>query len=145
MSEFFRALSPALRCDIQPIDIVMENGTAEGYAAPGHAEQVPNWLQERHAIFDENILNRLKSYAVIAFLNNINVNEESRGQGVGNDILEQFLDCAQGAQAQAVVLLADTSETQNPGFDLVKWYEGWGFKTLMETPSGPLMLYDFAI
>lgn len=124
------------------IEISADGGDVGGYITPGSAEQVQNWLQNRHGIYDQNILARLQSIPILAFLNNINVEEDKRGQGVGNELLDVFLSRATFLHAAAIVLIADTAESQAEGFDLIKWYEGRGFETILDTDIGPLMVYE---
>lgn len=127
---------------IHVVEISSEGGDVGGYVTSGSAEQVQNWLQNRHGIYDQNILTRLRSISILAFLNNINVEEDMRGQGVGNELLDEFLSRATFHHAAAIILIADTAESQTEGFDLIKWYEGRGFEIILDTDIGPLMIYE---
>ena len=83
------------------------------------------------------MINDIRSkFPLIAFLNNLNVNEDSRGEGNGSYLLDSFIE--EAIVADAILLIADTGETNE--FDLAQWYESRGFHTLVQTASGPLML-----
>lgn len=118
-----------------------EDGTVSGYVVSSDAEQVVNWLHKHH-INDSEIINNLRSYDKIAFLNNINVDEDSRGNGIGQDLLESFEEEALSQGVNAIVLIADIHEFQKEGFNLVEWYSRNDYRTILETESGPLMKKD---
>ncbi len=126
----------------EPILIVVTEdfGSAEGYVAAARAEQLPNFLR-RHDIRDEALVAVLREkHEFLVFLDNINVDEASRGKGLGNDLMARFLDETFNQSATAILLLADLHETQAPGFDLQAWYESYGFETMHETAAGRLMI-----
>ena len=55
-------------------------------------------------------------------------------------LFEQFINEASDAGAYSVILLADLDQAQSEGFDLVKWYEGYGFETIGKDNAGnPVM------
>lgn len=99
-------------------------------------ENVDNWLnkekvsQELQAKLWKNI------DLPVAILKNINVYEDQRNRGFGNDGMELFLD--ETDDANSVILLADTGESNN--FELEKWYEGFGFQTIGLAGGLPLMI-----
>lgn len=64
----------------------------------------------------------------VAILKNINIYDEYKNQGFGNEGMNQFLDEAIGVSI--IILIADMGENQSKGFDLVKWYEKFGFKVI---------------
>jgi ribosomal protein S18 acetylase RimI-like enzyme len=106
------------------IEVSEESYSIDGYVTDTGAEQVDNWLNYRHHIDDSQLVEMLQTnFTKIAFLNNINVEEDARGQGFGNEMMESFLDEASDYGAEAVLLIADTAEDQAEGFDLVHWYE----------------------
>lgn len=126
-----------------PIDAthVESGGSTEGYVVDTDAEQIINWL-EKWGISSDYV-SHMKQYSSIAFFNNLFVDEEFRGQGVGNYLMEELISEALLHGAGAAYLIADTLDGQADGFNLVKWYEGWGWKTLQETSSGPFMFLEF--
>lgn len=127
---------------ITEININNDGHTAEGYVVSTTAEQIDHWLEYRHSIFDDITKNDIRRYSTIAFLNNINVDESERGQGYGNALFGQFSGAANDAGAQAIFLIADIHEDQCSGFDLIAWYESFGFTTIINTSGGPLMLLE---
>jgi N-acetylglutamate synthase-like GNAT family acetyltransferase len=123
----------------QMIEISEEVGSVEGYAIVSAAEQVENWLLGLTVEADGLIADIRSEHENVAILKNINVDDEHRGHGHGNDLMESFLAAAQDNGADTVLLLCDLNEEQSPGFDLKRWYEGWGFEAVLDTPSGPVM------
>ena len=112
-------------------------GSIEGYEVSTDREQLRNWLQK----YDKGELYETLSnkYDTIAIIKSIHVDDEHRGQGYGNELFEGFIG---STSARAVLLVADRYESQSEGFNLQKWYEGYGFKVISDTSSGPLMLLD---
>ena len=74
-------------------------------------------------------------------LRNLYVDEDYRDQGHGNELLEEFMIEAAESGAEAVLLIADDAESNS--FNLIEWYEGYGFEIITKTGSGPLMIFDF--
>lgn len=126
---------------LKPIEIEIDGSTAEGYAVNSSAEQLDNWLSRNG--YDPSLANKIRQqFKTIAFLNNIYVDEDSRGQGIGNDLLTQFVDAARDENVDAIFLCADTGDQQLPGFDLVVWYESFGFEKVTNDDY-PLMILNF--
>jgi N-acetylglutamate synthase-like GNAT family acetyltransferase len=118
-----------------------ERGAVEGYSVSSNDERVINWFEHRHKIFDSSVVEMLRTrFSDIAFLNNIAVWDDYRGEGYGADMLQWFEASASDKGAQAVVLLADTGEEQAEGFDLVEWYIKEGYERIPCSSSMPLML-----
>jgi hypothetical protein len=74
----------------------------------------------------------------VGILKNINVNEEYRNQGYGNELFDRFIE--ETSHCSYIVLIADTSEKQMGDFDLVKWYERKGFHIFGESGGMPVMI-----
>lgn len=126
------------------IEVSDDQYSMEGYVTDTGSEQIDNWLSYRHHINDKNLVEMIRTrFKKIAFLNNINVEEDARGEGHGNYLMESFIEEATDHNAEAIILLADIAEDQQEGFDLVKWYEGWGFKIIHQSSGGPLMMMVF--
>lgn len=124
------------------VNVEQDEGSVEGYVVNSVAEQIVNWLA-KHGIYDEAKVAYIRAtYPRIAMLDNINVEEDYRGKGVGNQLLESFISNVEIEEANAILLVADTAETQQEGFDLVRWYKHNGFDELMHTGAGPLMLKE---
>lgn len=129
--------------DAIAIEASVAEGRAEGYAVDSDAEQLVNWLRHRHGVTDPECVADLRTrFGRIAFLNNLNVDEASRGLGHGTRLLNDFIEAAGAVGAETVLLLADAFETQADGFDLVTWYRRHGFEVLRETGCGPVMALD---
>lgn len=123
------------------IYITHDWGSAEGYYTETTDARFTNWFENRHKIFDKDLLESLKErYDSVVFLNNINVEEEERGNGHGSELLEEFLEEASGHYPDAIILLADTEESQQEGFDLVAFYGGYDFEIVERYSFGVLMV-----
>ena len=95
-----------------------------------------NWGDKQR--IDKSILQNIEM--PVAIMKNAFVPEEQRGQGIGAQLVEQFINEASDAGASSVILLADLGEIQLEGFDLVKWYEGYGFEIIGKDNAGnPVM------
>lgn len=116
----------------------VDNGSIEGYEVSTGDENYQNWLvsevgREKAKFFIDRIIAR---YTKVAVLKNLYVDEEHRGEGIGNDLMDTFINSTDGI----ILLAADKYEDQAEGFDLVRWYEGWGFHIIdKDGSSGPLM------
>lgn len=131
----------------QLIDIVVDGGAVEGYVIDTHAAEVVNWFQFRHDVYNQDVLEYLvETYERIAFLNNIHIDEDRRGTGIGKRLLDQFENVALDYGAQAIVLFCDQNEDQVEGFDLQKWYERQGYEEFQSEEALmylPLMIKDY--
>lgn len=130
---------------LQHINIDEPWGSCDGYCVTSDQEQVPNFLSEWTA--DAVGLAAVLRQACdrVAVLKNLNVPDEHRGQGNGAALLEDFLEQAIDGWNTAVLLLADSAETQQDGFSLQRFYEGYDFVVVCETGSGPLMAHPESI
>jgi ribosomal protein S18 acetylase RimI-like enzyme len=73
----------------------------------------------------------------------MNVDDDSRGQGYGSDLMDQFFSEVGEQAVEAIILFADLSESQEDGFDLVRFYEGYDFEVVKKYPDGVLMINSF--
>ena len=85
------------------------------------------------------ILKEKNMYSNILIIDNIFVDNDQRGKGIGNTLMDDLFDQIDANNIEALYLLADIHEEQEKGFNLIKWYEGYGFETLCNTPQGPIM------
>lgn len=76
----------------------------------------------------------------VGVIDQMNVERKLQGKGHGREILERFTDEAKAAGCAAILLKAGIYETQRKGFDLVKWYQGAGFRTIGKAEELPLMV-----
>lgn len=126
---------------VETIEIILEEGSASGYVVNAEEEQVENWFL-RHKI-DGSALKRAFKGKTLAFLNNMYVEEGGRGNGVGTDLLSQFIDAASLADAEAIILICDHEEDQADGFKLQDWYEDWEFEVtelIEDNIDSPVMI-----
>lgn len=98
------------------------------------ADAVATWLAERGS--------------PVGLLYMVEVEDEFRGQGLGNSLLAQFLERAKACGASEVLLLSDGEEEQLEGFELAAWYERHGFEAVHQSASSGCILMasagDFA-
>lgn len=101
--------------------------------------QLHQWLEEQGA--DPSILDNINDEDLlpVAVLEGINVDEEYRGQGYGNEGMDLFFDQANIYDTNSRLLIADL--TNSNVFNLIKWYENYGFQEIGRTHAGdPVML-----
>lgn len=75
----------------------------------------------------------------VACITHVEVYEALRGKNLGKKILDDFINKCIDNDAYNVILIADLEEKQIEGFDLVKWYEKYGFTKINEIHSNPVM------
>jgi len=123
--------------DIKSISNDVDGGSLEGYVVDTSEPQLKNYLQSQHASNDiaDMLANK---YSRIGIIRNLYVDEDSRGQGIGNDLIGSAIDDAFNNGAEAIVLVSDTGEENQ--FDLTKWYEGFGFEVIGDAAGDPIML-----
>lgn len=111
------------------IELNLDHGSVSGYSVDSHEEQIQNWFISRKlSIVD------LSQFQSVTFLNNFQVDDEHRNEGIGSELLnmfiaESFTDC--------IILECDTEEENE--FDLVEWYKNYGFIILVEKDN-PIMI-----
>jgi len=116
-----------------------DGGSLEGYVMSTDKPNINNYLQSQGATPEliNNIANR---YKTLALIRNMYVDDDYRGQGIGNDLVSNAIDDAASNGADAIILVSDTDE-DNP-FDLTKWYEGFGFEIVGTAGTNPVMILD---
>ena len=119
--------------DSRPIDIEVSGGSLSG-VIHNDIQRVLNW-GEKERLDDEAIKAISSLSAPIAILKNMYVDEELRGQGLGSDLIQRFLE---EVYDTPVVLISEKGETNT--FDLAKWYEGYGFETIGSSGGAPVLL-----
>ena len=98
-----------------------------------------NWANKEGV--SEEVIQNLE--LPVAIMKNAFVPEENRGQGVGNQLVEDFMSQAAAAGAYTTVLIADLGQSQAEGFSLVDWYEGYGFEAVGKDSGGnPVMVME---
>lgn len=116
-----------------------EGGSLEGYVMSTDKPNISNYLQSQGAT-PELINNITRRYTTLALIRNMYVDDDYRGQGIGNDLVSNAIDDAVNNGADAIILVSDTDE-DNP-FDLTKWYEGFGFEVVGTAGNNPVMILD---
>lgn len=122
-----------------------DGGNIEGYEISSEDENYKNFLLNE---IDTKIADKISefirnaNYNNIAIIKNINVEEDYRGQGLGRELLENFID-----GVDIAILISDKYEIQNDGFVLEKFYEGSDFEKVCDGSGGSLMIFpsDIAI
>jgi GNAT superfamily N-acetyltransferase len=116
-----------------------EHCFAAGVVFDAAGDELDEWFED---MMDDTFLaGKFRHYGIVAILYKVVVAEEKRGQGLGDSLLQRFIDEARAYGAEAILLEANTGERQNDGFDLVEWYEGWGFYTAIDRED-PIMVKD---
>lgn len=133
------------RAPLRLIYIENDGGALDGYVVDATEPNLENYLSE-HTNLNKAIMLHLRQRGDrVALLRNIRVAEDSRGQGYGGQLLEQFCQEAEAAGATAYLLICDALEEQAGEFDLCAWYEAFGFCRVFETSQGPLMVLPEAL
>lgn len=117
----------------------VDGGSLEGYVVDSDQPQLTNYLQSQGATPD--VIESIKrQYKRIGIIRNMYVDEDSRGQGIGNDLVSNAIDTASEHGAQAMVLVSDTAESNV--MDLTRWYEGFGFSPIGMAGGDPVMVME---
>lgn len=120
------------------LDKEIEEGNIYGYVTDAREDvQLENYMEDQDVLEAVPIIQEKFHY--VAILKNMYINEEHRGERIGSRLLDEFIGNATIKKAEAIVLVADTAEDNE--FDLVKWYEGYGFEIIYgERDSFPVMV-----
>lgn len=73
----------------------------------------------------------------VAMIENLYVEPYFRMKGYGSQLLKKFIKKAKEKKVDFIILMAD--KTEDNLFDLVKWYESYGFKLLQDDDEFSLM------
>ena len=88
---------------------------------------------------DDGVREMLSEHLPIAYLKNVRVEEEFRGEGDGSALVSWFISEAIRLGAKAIILESDLSNKNE--FDLTEWYASYGFEELDTFHYNPIMLY----
>lgn len=117
----------------------VDGGSLEGYVVDSDQPQLTNYLESQGAALD--VISAIKSkYKRIAIIRNMYVDEDARGQGVGNDLVGGAIDNAAEMGASAIVLVSDS--TEDNAMDLTAWYTGFGFEVVGQAGGDPVMVME---
>ena len=121
------------------IDQSLDGGELSGYVVTSREPHLRNYLQSQGA--DISIAEKLLGkYQTIAVIRNMYVDEDNRGQGIGNELMSLAIDDASNNEAEAIVLVADIHEENT--INLVHWYEGFGFEMIGDAGGDPIMVME---
>ena len=116
-----------------------EGGSLEGYVVSTDKPNISNYLQSQGAT--PGLINSImQRYKTLGLIRNMYVDDDYRGQGIGNDLVSNAIDDAAGDGADAIILVSDTDEDNS--FNLTKWYEGFGFEIIGVAGNNPIMILD---
>lgn len=73
----------------------------------------------------------------VAMIENLYVEPYFRMKGYGSQLLKKFIHHAKKNKVDYIILMAD--KTEDNLFDLVKWYESYGFSLLQDDDEFSLM------
>ena len=122
--------------EAQEISIDVDGATIDG-VIHNNADRLMNWANKEGV--SEEVIQNLE--LPVAIMKNAFVPEENRGQGVGNQLVEDFMSEADYEGAKSIILIADLGQSQAEGFSLVDWYnKGYGFEVVGETGGYPVMV-----
>jgi ribosomal protein S18 acetylase RimI-like enzyme len=100
----------------------------------GNQERIKNW-------FDIGKIDGYKgyeNYSKVAFLNNLYVDEDERGYGVGTNLLDWFIEESIDLGADAIYLISD--ENNENSMNLTDWYTKRGFEPAGWSRAGETLL-----
>lgn len=117
------------------IDISQGEGSVAFGVVHNNPENIKTWL------IKNGINQKINLPLPIAFLNNINVEEEDRGQGIGTELLYDFEAEAGFHGAKSILLLAGLDEEQIQGFNLEQWYLNNDYEVLTRDGDGNPLMY----
>ena len=126
--------------EVVSISKSVDGGELTGYVTGPKEPQLRNYLQSQGV--DENLINYLyNKYLSIAIIRNMYVDENSRGQGIGSDLVNDALNDAVLSGAEAALLVAGRHEGNL--YDLSKWYQdNFNFQVIGDAGGDPILLRE---
>jgi ribosomal protein S18 acetylase RimI-like enzyme len=124
---------------IQMISQSNSGGSLEGYVVDTDKPQLKNYLESQGA--SEQLINNIASkFGRISIIKNMYIDDDSRGQGLGSNLLNNAIDDSYDRGAEAILLIADVHESNE--FSIVDWYKNYGFEIIGDAGGDPIMLLD---
>lgn len=118
--------------DIENLDAGIEGLMCK----PEERHRVENYLRlQQRSGYINGLIGETESIAV---LKSVWVEEEEQGNGLGTELVESFLDEASDRGMDRIILIADTEDDNE--FNLVEWYESFGFEKITSLKEFPLMM-----
>lgn len=99
-------------------------------------EKIKNWFLKR-GIDYKLYINQLE--LPVAFLNNINVDLEYRGEGYGNELYSEFEQECYEYDSKCIILESDSGESQMEGFNLDNWYQSFDYEIIGKESGNSIM------
>lgn len=135
-----KGYDPSLGYMVRPkkadTDILIENEGGNIYGDYVSVDQLPEFGDGWY--YDEDVAKKMEEeglHTAVVMLG-LEVENDKRGKGYGDDLLNKFLEEAKGLP---VLLSADTAGKQQKGFKLVDWYKRHGFQVVKQNIF-PLMV-----
>ena len=126
--------------EAQEISIDIEGATIDG-VIHSNIDRLMNWANKEEV--SEEVIQNLE--LPVAIMKNAFVPEEDRGQGIGSQLVEDFISEADYEGAKSIILIADLGQSQAEGFSLVDWYKGYDFEVVGETGDDPVTGYPVMV
>lgn len=114
-----------------------DHGNVEGYVVDTNREQLKNFFSS-NGVPANVIKEYLTKFKRVGIIKNMEVEIEKRGKGVGKKLFDDAIDAAYEEGAEAIFLIADTSEDNK--FDLTRWYESYGFEKIAKTSNSDYLM-----
>lgn len=113
--------------------------SVEGYITE-NIEQVLNYMRSRRrGVSEISCFHDLLVDNKVGLLKNLFVDELSRREGFGSQLVREFIEECEKHKVNFIVLEVDTSEIND--FSLEEWYKSFGFiKTQEQGDKYPLMV-----
>ena len=135
----FMKIKELLSESIQMISQSNSGGSLEGYVVDTDKPQLKNYLESQGA--SEQLINNIASkFGRISIIKNMYIDDDSRGQGLGSNLLNNAIDDSHDRGAEAILLIADVHESNE--FSIVDWYKNYGFEIIGDAGGDPIMLLD---
>jgi GNAT superfamily N-acetyltransferase len=115
----------------------VDGGSLEGYVVDTNMPNLSNYLSSQGA--DPTLAEKIsQQFGRIGVIRNMYVDDDRRGEGIGSELMSNAIDSAYDNDAEAIILVADTGESNE--FDLVNWYNNYGFEKIGDASGDPIML-----
>lgn len=124
------------------IHVQLQGGLATGFICDAGEEPLVDFLSENtdFAVQAADLLSA-GGYRV-SVLQSINVEPAQRGRGIGDRLVNQFLEDAEKLGSTVTLFLPLESAGD---FDLTAWLESFGFGGVKSTEHGMLMAYPYQV
>jgi N-acetylglutamate synthase-like GNAT family acetyltransferase len=130
---------------VQPIELAFSDGRISAFVSEADDEGLIDYLAE-HTDMAIQVAALLSNQSRrVAVLNMISVAPERRLRGVGNRLMNQFLETAESKGATAILLIAEGTDDHASDFNLSTWFQSFGFTSVEGFSQAPLMVFPESI